>query len=164
MADAQATTHQMEEINYLMTMSTWPTDLLNSLTLTQGSVSSASTNQTTVQEHTIPWDSRPHLALKMLSCTPAGCFEPPVLNSCWGLAVICTLPHPQPRRQRGFTGKPELTQGWLLHRLASKFGDIWKREPVGFADGLGIGADEKGRVKIDSRFGTWRSLGGRSRL
>ena len=52
--------------------------------------------------------------------------------------------HPQPHVGRGaLLGNRELTQGWLLHRLASKFGDIWKREPVGVADGLGIGADEE---------------------
>lgn len=116
-----------------------------------------------MQEHTISWDSRPSPGLKNALLYPSrefGCFEPPVLNSLLlgpGSNLYSFL-HPQPRVRRGaLLGNRELTQSWLLHRLASKFGDIWKREPVGVADGLGIGADEKGRVKIDSKVWDLRS-------
>ena len=100
----------------------------------------------------------------MLSWTLAGSLDvlssSPVLNSLlWGPGSnLYPFLHPQPQVGRGvLLGNRELTQGWLLHRLASKFGDIWKREPVGVADGLGIGADEKRRVKIDSKVWDLRS-------
>ena len=89
-----------------------------------------------------------------------GVLSPPVLNSLLlgpGSNLYPFL-HPQTRVDRGaLLGNQELTQGWLLNRLASKFGDTWKREPVGVADGLGVGADEKRRVKIDSKFWNLRS-------